>query len=64
MPETHETETHSHPHETIGEQTPDSFKLVIGGIILALITLFAGIIGFLSLKQAPPQPPVVEQNTP
>lgn len=44
------------------QQTPLTSKVVLAGIVIALITFLAGVIGFLSTRQAPPQPPVVEQN--
>jgi len=53
-------ENDSLPTQLQSEQTPPNFKLILGGAVLALLTLFAAIIGFASVKQAPPHPPVVE----
>ncbi len=57
-----ETDRHDHLPHTPESIAPISLNIIIGGIVLALITLFAGAIGFLSIKQAPVHPPVVEQK--
>ncbi len=42
-----------------GPQTPKPLLVILAGIILALVTLFAGLIGIGSSHQAPIHPPVV-----
>lgn len=46
--------------EKTQSQTPPSFLLMLAGIILALLTFFASVIGFLSIKQAPASPPLIQ----
>gem|GEM_PF-2520156 len=46
--------------EKTNQQTPSSFLVILAGIVLSVLTLFASIIGFLSINQAPPSPPLVE----
>ena len=46
--------------ETIQSKTPSPYLLLLAGIVLAGLTFLASLVGFLSIKQAPVSPPLIE----